>query len=116
MLKEGVLVLFLRRPLTFVVKGEDKMDAGAPQVDSAEITSPKKEGDSGRIGRNPRLRLRGGGNQSRRSRGICFLCRVHSASREEQFTSATNAAVRKRSDTGSLRRWWWLKKVEKLEQ
>ena len=41
MLKEGVLVLFLRRPLTFVVKGEDKMDAGAPQVDSAEITSPK---------------------------------------------------------------------------
>ena len=38
---------------------EDEMEADvdAPQGESAEIESPKKEGDSGRIRRIPRLRL-----------------------------------------------------------
>ena len=43
------------------------------------------------------------------------MSRVPSASHEGPFTSATIVAVKNRSDTGSLRRWW-LTKVEKSTQ
>ena len=55
---------------------EVKMDVDAPQGESAETKSSKKECDSSRVKRNPRLRLWDAGNQPGRSRGIslCAEC------------------------------------------
>ena len=43
---------------------EMEVDASVPQAESVEMKGPQKEGDSCRIGRNPRLRLWDAGNPS----------------------------------------------------
>ena len=103
--QQVTLVEATREERETLEEAELEVDGEAPQVENAEIQSPKRKV----------IRVGSEETQHRKKQRIYPLCRVPSANHEDPFIGARIDAVKKLSGTGRLRRWW-LNKVEEPTQ